>query len=128
MHVWAMGQDRYWLETVQRALDDPALAKIVDCPGSVADCLDRLPPAEDRALLLVDASGQHDIVRIVQALRDAGWRYVVVAAADPSVKEARAILRGGLGYDYWKKTYATSVVRSDILRGVEEILHSENGP
>jgi hypothetical protein len=50
-----------------------------------------------------------------------GWPHVVVVAADPSVKEAHAVLQGNPGYDYWKKTYAASVIRADVTRCLEEI-------
>jgi hypothetical protein len=124
--VWALGQDLHWLETVKRAFDDPDRVEIVECPGNLADCLDRLSQSAEKALLLLDASGQRDIASVVRMLRNLGWHYVVVVAADPSVNEARAVLRRNLGYDYWRKTYSVPVVRADIERGFEELLQNGN--
>jgi hypothetical protein len=46
---------------------------------------------------------------------------VVVVAADQSVRQATAVLRQGLGYDYWIKTYDEEQIRQQIMTCFEEI-------
>jgi hypothetical protein len=119
--IYALGQDAYWLDVVKNISGETFTLEIIQCPGDLRDCLYRLPRADVKTLVLIDASWQSDIENMVQSLRSLGWSYIVVVAADPSVKEARAILRGNLGYDYWKKTYVASVIQSYINKCLEEI-------
>jgi hypothetical protein len=119
--VCALGQDLYWLEAVRKTGDELLTVEAIPCPGNLVECLDRLPAKDANTLLLVDATWQPGVEQLVQRLRQLGWPYVVVVAADPSVKEAHAVLQGNLGYDYWKKTYAASVIRADVARCLEEI-------
>jgi hypothetical protein len=99
MRVIALSQDTYWLKAVHQAL----LGRV--CDLRLLKSIVALPQSEARTILLVDASGQSDLEEVVIRLRDLGWRYVVVVAADPSAKEATLVLRRHLGYDYWEKTY-----------------------
>jgi hypothetical protein len=94
---------------------------IVKCPGDFRHCIGNLPAPDLKTVLLVDASGQSDIEEIVGRLRSQGWRYVIVVAADPSVKEATAVLRGNPGNDYWDKTYDEKDIRKRIDQCVGEI-------
>jgi hypothetical protein len=122
MRVVAVGQDPYWLAAVQRATTswtgDPATVK---CLGDLLNCLSSLPAPQANTLLLVDASGQGDLEQVVSGLRDRGWRYVIVVAADPSAKEATAVLRRNLGFDYWEKTYEEDAIRKRLKASFDEI-------
>jgi hypothetical protein len=69
----------------------------------------------------VDATIQSQMKDVVTTLRDQGWRYVVVVAADPSAKVATTILRGNLGFDYWEKTYDDEEIRKRIIECINEI-------
>jgi len=119
--VYALGRDAYWLQAVARIADEAITVEPIRCPAAYPECLERLPTADRRALLLVDATGQPDVVGIVRGLRERGWQYVVVVAADPSWEEARAVLRGTVGHDYWEKSYVPDVIRRDVRRCLEEI-------
>lgn len=125
--VYALGRDIYWLEAMARIAGEALAVTAIPCPGNYPGCLDDLPPAEPGALLLVDATNQGDIPGIVQHLRQRGWAYVVVVAADPSWKEATEVLRGGAAYDYWPKSYKSSAIRGEIERCLAEIQTSK-GP
>jgi hypothetical protein len=116
--VYALGQDTYWLKAVARIADESISVKLIHCTQGYPECLPRLPQADREALILVDATGQSDVATVVQWLRGQGWRYVVVVAADPSSREAHAVLREAEGYDYWTKTYASKIIR----RSIEECL------
>jgi hypothetical protein len=119
--VYAWGQDEYWLKAVMKAADKAVRVEPILCPARCLEYLDRLPEADPEALMLVDATRQPDISAVVQSLRDQGWRYVVVVAADPSWKEARAVLRGTVGYDYWEKSYDPCVIQREIERCLTEM-------
>jgi hypothetical protein len=112
--VYAMGCDPYWLRAVEDSAAGYAVA-VATCPGSLAKCLDLLPEAGPTDLLLVDATGQSDIAGVANRLWDAGWRHIVVVAADPSYKEAHTVLRKTRAQDYWQKTYETQAIRTSIL-------------
>lgn len=118
----AFGQDSYWLTAVQNAMagwaGDPSMVK---CSGDFPNCISNLPAPEANTLLLVDASGQNDMEQVVAKLRARGWKYVVVVAADPSAKEATAVLRRNLGYDYWEKTYDEEDIRKRVKACFDEI-------
>jgi thiaminase len=122
MRLVAIGQDAYWLSAVHRATTgwagDPITVK---CTGDIRQCISCLPQPAANAILLVDASGQGDMEQVVAALRNQGWRYVVVVAADPSAKEATAVLRRNLGYDYWEKTYVEEEIRERVRVCLAEI-------
>jgi hypothetical protein len=122
MRVVAVGQDSYWLAAVQRAttswLGEPATVK---CLGDLSNFISSPPGPQANTVLLVDASGQGDLEKVVSGLRNQGWRYVIVVAADPSAKEATAILRRDLGYDYWEKTYEEDAIRKSLQACFHEI-------
>jgi hypothetical protein len=123
MHVVAVGSDVYWLRAVQNAMAaEFDQLETINCSGNLHKYIDDLPKADAHTLLLVDASGQRGIQPFVAALRARGWRYVIVVAANPSVKEAIAILRGNSGFDYWHKTYDESEIKNQVLACSEEIL------
>jgi hypothetical protein len=122
MRVTAFGQDAYWLIAVQNAMaglaDDTSIVKF---SSDFPNCVANLPTPETNTILLVDASGQGDMEQIVAKLRARGWKYVVVVAADPSAKEATAVLRRNLGYDYWEKTYDEEDIRKRVKACFDEI-------
>lgn len=121
MRIYAIGQDRYWLATFKRIEVKNTVFKIIECPAEFLDCVDTLPTAEVDSLILLDATGQVDIEAIVQRLRDQGWRYVIVVAADQNAKKAIAILRRSLAFDYWEKTYDIPPIQARIARIIDEI-------
>lgn len=91
------------------------------CVGSYPEYLDHLPAADPKALLLIDATGQIKVEALVRKLREQSWQCVVVVAADPTPKEARALLRGKAAYDYWAKSYVPEAIRRDLERCLKEI-------
>ena len=122
MRVVAVGQDAYWLEAVKNAMAGWAGDSVmVKCPEDFPDCIGNLPAPEVNAVLLVDASGQGEMEQVVAGLRARGWRYVIVVAADPSAKEAAAVLRRNQGYDYWEKTYDGDNIRKRVKECFAEI-------
>jgi hypothetical protein len=112
--VIAIGRDPYWLDAVAAAA---WAAVAIETIAS----LDHLPAADPDALVLLDATGHADVAAVTRALRARGWRYVVVAAADPSTREARAVLREGTAYDYWPKSWSPQVIQRALARCVQEI-------
>jgi len=112
--VYALGQDAYWLKAVAGIADESISVKPIHCTEDYPECLDRLPQADRKALILVDATGQPDVAAVVRWLREQGWRYVIVVAADPSWEDARAVLREGSAYDYWEKTYVLAIIRRNV--------------
>ena len=122
MRVVAVGQDAYWLAAVQRATAEWAGdAHTLKCPGEFLKCMSNLPTPNAETVLLVDASGQRDVEQVVTGLRERGWTYVIVVAADPSAKEATSVLRGNLGHDYWEKTYVEDEIKDRVKRCFDEI-------
>ena len=119
--VIAIGRDPYWLNAVAAAAWPAVTVETIACPDAYPACLDHLPPADARALLLVDATGHADVAAVTHTLRSRGWRYAVVVAADPSTREARAVLREGGAYDYWPKSWSSKAIRRALARCVSEI-------
>jgi len=122
MKIVAVGQDPYWLAAVQKASQlwsgETATLKCID---DLVNCIGGLAAPQINTLLLVDASGQGNMEQIVTSLREKGWKYVIVVAADPSAKEATAVLRRNLGYDYWEKTYEEQEIRKRLKACFDEI-------
>ena len=116
--IYALGQDKFWLSALHQACTYNRQIKSIHCAVNISGCIVDLPVPQKNAVILLDASGQSNIAQSVKVLRDKGWKFVVVVAADPSVKEAVSVLRMGMGYDYWKKTY----VVQEIADAVEECL------
>ena len=121
MRIYALGQDRYWLATIKNIEVKNAVFKIIQCPAGLLECLDYLPAPEEGSLILLDASGQADVEAMVRRLRDQGWRYVIVVAADQNAKKAIAVLRRNLAFDYWEKTYDIPPIQARIARSIDEI-------
>jgi hypothetical protein len=127
MCVLALGQDMYWLDAVLEATATLAdIAPVKKFFGVPLKSIPQLPPPKANTVLLVDASGQVDLPAVVSGFRSAGWRYVVVVAADPSAKEATAVLRRNLGYDYWQKTYDVDAIREKVLVCITEIMEKKH--
>lgn len=122
IRVVAAGQDAYWLAAVQQATAEwTSDAHTLKCPGELLKCISNLQEPDADTILLVDASGQSDMEQVVVGLRARGWRYVIVVAADPNAKEATAVLRRNLGYDYWEKTYDEEKIHDRIKDCFKEI-------
>lgn len=122
LRIVAAGQDRYWLTAVRKALKGGGgEVKLLRCTRELQGCISGLEHPDRDAILLLDASGQSEVEKTVKSLRLGGWRYVVVVAADPSAKEATAVLRRNLGYDYWEKTYDEAAIRERVQACEAEI-------
>jgi hypothetical protein len=126
LRIFAVGQDTYWLTAVQHATADlagnpPKRKKRKD----FVKCVPDLPRPRDNMILLLDASDQRDLVGAILDLRFKGWRYVVVVAADQSVRQATAVLRQQLGFDYWIKTYDENEIREQVKTCLREIIEEK---
>ena len=128
--VYALSRDRFWLEAVAQAADAGVTVEPVECPDGYPDCLKGLPEADSTALLLLDATGQSDVVYLARLLRARGWQHIVVVAADPCSKQARSVLRERVADDYWHKTYAREAIQRDLRQYVQEVWgidHEQSG-
>jgi hypothetical protein len=123
--VYALGRDKYWLEAVVEAAGENIPIGPIECVEDYPACLGHLPTADAQALLLVDATRQADVVELTRQLGACGWQHIVVVAADPSSKEARAVLRNRLAHDYWHKSYDRQVIRRHLERCLEELWGGE---
>ena len=119
--VYALSQDRFWLDAVVQAASQGIMVQRVECPEGYPDCLKGLPEADLEALLLLDATGQSDVAYLAGLLRARGWRHIVVVAADPCSKQARDVLRERVAEDYWHKTYARETIQRDLDQYVQEV-------
>lgn len=119
--IYALSQDRYWLKALAQAADVGVTVKPIECPEGYPDCLEGLPPADPKALLLLDATGQSDVAILARLLRARGWPHIVVVAADPCSQEARSVLRERVADDYWRKTYAREAIWRDLRQYVQEV-------
>jgi hypothetical protein len=120
--ILAVGLDEYWLTAVKNATatrDDFVHTRTFS--GDPLKCNFDLPRPNAWTLLLLDASGQVDMKKVVTKFRSAGWKYVVVVAADLSSNQAVSVLRGNLSYDYWPKTYDKNDIRERIELCFDEI-------
>ena len=115
----AVGQDYFWLEAIQKATTNLiGEIKTVEISTDLKKNTSQLPTPDTNTVLLVDASNQENIEETVKLLKEQGWKYVIVVAADPSANEATAVLRRNLGYDYWVKTYDIE----EIINQVKDII------
>ena len=119
--VYALSQDRYWLEALVQAADAGVTVRPVECLDGYPDCLTGLPEADPKALFLLDATGQSDVVPLARRLRARGWPHIVVVAADPCSAQARAVLRERVADDYWHKTYARRAIQRDLRQYLQEV-------
>jgi hypothetical protein len=124
--VYAVSRDRYWLEAVARAATADVTVERIECPNGYPDCLNELPEAASEAILLLDATGQSDVVYLARRLHNGGWEHIVVVAADPCSKEARAVLKERVADDYWHKTYAREAIQRDLGQYLQEIWGTED--
>lgn len=119
--IITLGQDTHWSQTLKDAVDKVFIARDFDDFQSIEDFLDSAHKPDPETLLLIDVSEQPSIKMTVQRLRKLGWPYIIVVAADPSVKEAYVVLHDAGGYDYWQKTYQVPAIRVNIERCLNEI-------
>lgn len=119
--IIAIGENKDWLDKVKTALDQDANISLIQCGNTLIDSLACLPEADMNTLLLVDANSKVNITEVVSNLSQRGWKYIVVVAADPSVKEAYTILHESGGYDYWKQTYDIPTIRAKTKKCLSEI-------
>ena len=118
--VYAVTTDEYWRNILSQVGDETFRIETVYCPEGYPNCLENLPDAAPAALLLLDATGLPDVAGTVRRLRQRGWRYIVVVAADPSAHEARAVFKAG-GHDYWAKASDASVARRQVQECLQKI-------
>ena len=122
MRVLAVGQDLYWLTAIQKAIADlPEHALMKKKKFQAVKCVADLPRPNASTLLLLDASNQRDVAHTVKELRSKGWKYVIVVAADPTAKQATAVLRSDQGYDYREKTYEEMKIGNQVQTWLDEI-------
>lgn len=119
--IYAISRDKHWLDAISRIADSSIVVITIECSNAYPECLESVAEDQPRSLLLLDATGQTNLRESVVELRDLGWRYVIVVAADQSSSEARAVLQSGLAYDYQKKSYAVGVIRRSISQTLREI-------
>ncbi len=119
--VIAIGKEQYWLQMVQKAVDETSVIVETLYFNTLDEFLHSDLRPDPDTLLLVDISGQTAVREMVQKLRKLGWQYVVAVAAIPSVKEAHAILHDAGGYDYWRKTYQIPVIRANLEKCLDEL-------
>ena len=124
--VYALSHDPYWLEAVAQAAQAGLTVEQVECPEGYPDCLEGLPETDPSALLLLDATGQEDVVTLARLLRARGWLHIVVVAADPCSDQARAVLRERVADDYWHKTYARRAIQRDLRQYLHEVWGGED--
>jgi hypothetical protein len=122
MRILAMGQDLYWFAAMKKAiaiLEDDLLSPRKQFRS--VKCAADLPRANANTLLLIDASEQLNLEATIVQLRQQGWRYVVVVSADPTAKQATAVLHWDQGYDYWEKTYDEQRIGKQVQAFFDEI-------
>ncbi len=119
VRVYALTMDRAWGKMMEEVSDASFEVIPICCPEGYPNCLENLPSADHDALLLLDATGLRDVAGMVRRLRCLGWRFVVVVAADPTHKEAKAAFKAGAS-DYQSKTLSTSIVRSQVRTWARE--------
>jgi len=110
-----------WLATVLSAAKDEFVVKVVECQLSDPRRWAELGRPSGTALMLIDSALGPDIEKSIPILRKAGWKHVVVVAANPTWKQARAVLRDAGGFDYWSKTYDPKILRADLMRCLQEM-------
>jgi hypothetical protein len=121
-HVVALSYDKYWLRSVQNALlHELDRVEIVELHSDLQKSFDDLPTPESKALLLLELSMIKDVEQVIAKIRVMSWKYVIAVTADPSAKQATAVLRRNLGYDYWQKTYDKFEIKKQVLSCFEEI-------
>ena len=125
--IVALSKDRHWLDAVQMAAAGLVSVQIIACDDLLLKCLSYLPPVDAQALLLVDAISKENISEVVAGLYQAGWRFIVVVAADPSVKEVYKVLKKSNGYDYWRKTYVVSEIEETIKKCLDDMTQARAG-
>ena len=121
-HIYLLSRDLTWSKAVIAVLTNATLEKPIRCSTDCAD-LDLLPAAEPDALLLVDAMECPQIVNTVSRLKELGWDHIVVFAADPSEKDARAVIHAG-AQDYLIKFYSRTLVRKELEECLKRLASS----
>jgi hypothetical protein len=122
MHqVYALGHDEHWLEAVSAAADETIeVHPVYLCEKDLHT--DGLPDPVPEALLLLDATRQRQIQIVAEMLGQKGWRHIVIVAADQNWKEAKALIKDGIAYDYWPKSYELGVIRQHVRDCLQEMM------
>jgi hypothetical protein len=113
--VFGLGRDASWLETLESVENDEIFVRTMFCRDDYLRCLENLLPLEPNALLLIDSTGQSDLVDAVRKARQMGWQNVVVVAAAPNWREAYRTIRDGGAIDYWTERRSIVCLRQEIL-------------
>lgn len=119
--VIAIGHEQYWLQMVKKAIDETQVIDASCCFNTIDEFLNFSQETNLVTLLLVNIFEQTAVKTTVQKLREMGWQYVVVVAADPSVNDVYSVLHDAGGYDYWRKTYQSPIIRAQIENFLDEI-------
>jgi len=111
--VYAVSGDDDWLKSVGKCEAPGFRVQLMLCSEKLASCLARLPEADPDGLLLLDSSPEADVVSAIKLARGLGWWYIVCVSTATFVHEALDAFRAG-AYDYWPKTYTSSVIQKCI--------------
>ena len=125
-YVYACSNDPCWREVVKKTGNESLVVDASQWPAISNNPLGRTDNLKSKVLVLIDVYQLVDIKDAIRSLHDQGWDYVVVVARSPSAVEARDVLYGNLGYDYWKKTYIVSEIRASIQVCFDEINSNES--
>jgi len=129
MRLALTGEDAHWTRAVRGAVR--SVNAIADCQIDWVEAKDG--PADhdtpSRAsiptVLLVDATAAPDIEALVREYVRAGWREIVVVAANPNWREAHAILQRASARDYWPKSYDVDGIRWRLAELLREVTGAE---
>ena len=117
--IYALGHDEYWLRAVAGIVDDTVEVQVLRLAEDEPLCLDDLPEPVPGALLLLDTTPE--VKTVAQMLNQKGWRHVVIVAADPHWKEAKALIKQKIAYDYWPKSYEPDAIRTSVKTCLQEM-------
>lgn len=144
LHIALTGEDTHWLCAVREAVNSlnqtgPCCLRLIP-PDGAPNCArpgGRVPlttsdgtldgerrVAPGAAVLLVDATAEADIATRVSEYTDAGWREIIVVAANPNWREAHALLQGAGARDYWPKSYDVEAIRWHLAELLREMTAS----
>ena len=119
LHLALTGTDTHWLDTVREAVNSLNQAGTCHLTLTTPDPEHRVALGPD--VLLIDATAEPNIAARVSEYTAAGWREIIVVAANPNWREAHALLQGAGARDYWPKSYDVEAVRwrlAELLREV----------
>ena len=100
--VYVLSPDAPWLAKVAQIEVEGLVIHPIPCSDDLRTCIERLPPADPKALLLIDRMLPGDLGQGVTLARQKGWRRVVAIGAAAYFSDMRAAHQAG-AEDYWTK-------------------------